>query len=173
LAQAKRPPVARKNFTGRLYLLNGFMVNFNKYFCPIAIFIKEEAMFRQHHVHLRCKDVEASRDFYVTVMGGTFQRRYTTLTGLEITMVTVNDTAFALSAPAGNVPVEKLSDFGWGVYQVAFAVDNVAEAVKTLQARGAVFKNDGKLAEASPGVYAAFLLAPDNVEIELMQTPQP
>jgi catechol 2,3-dioxygenase-like lactoylglutathione lyase family enzyme len=147
------------------------MVNFNKYFT--SFFIQEIIMFKHHHLHLRCKDVKASRDFYVKVMGGTFLRQYKTLSGREITLVAINDTSLALSAPPDDVPVAKYSDFGWGVYQVAFAVDNLAEAIKTLQARGAVFTDNGKITEPSAGVYAAFIQAPDNVEIELMQIPQP
>jgi catechol 2,3-dioxygenase-like lactoylglutathione lyase family enzyme len=123
-------------------------------------------MWTQHHLHIRCQDIAASRDFYVNVLGAEEVRRYRTDYGLEVILLTLKGTNLALS-PGSDQAAPPLAQGGAGIYQIAFAVENLAAALAELQARGARLK--GPVLSPHPGVKAAFIEAPDGVEIELMQ----
>ncbi|MDR1397628.1 MAG: VOC family protein [Desulfarculales bacterium] len=122
-------------------------------------------MFSQHHLHIRCLNLPASRDFYVKVLGAEELRHYRTAYGMEIIFLRLNDTSLALS-PSRKISLRSDPEPP-GIYQLAFKVDNMEDTLISLRARGAKIK--GPVREPSPGVKAAFLEAPDGVEIELMQ----
>jgi catechol 2,3-dioxygenase-like lactoylglutathione lyase family enzyme len=122
-------------------------------------------VFSQHHLHIRCLDLLSSRDFYVKVLGAEELRRYRTAYGLEIIFLRLNDTNLALSP--GRETALRPDPEPPGIYQLAFKVDDIENILADLRARGAKIK--GPVREPSPGVKAAFLEAPDGVEIELMQ----
>jgi catechol 2,3-dioxygenase-like lactoylglutathione lyase family enzyme len=123
-------------------------------------------MWLQHHLHLRCRDIEASRDFYVKVLGAEELRHYHTDYGLEIIFLNFKDTRLALS-PCSDRQAPPENGEPLGIYQLAFQVENLEEVLAQLQARGARLKGAPKTPNA--GVKAAFIEAPDGVEIELMQ----
>jgi glyoxylase I family protein len=123
-------------------------------------------MWTQHHLHIRCRDILASRDFYINVLGAQEVRRYRTDYGLEIIFLTFKGTNLALS-PCPDQETAPPAQTGTGIYQIAFQVENMEAALAGLQARGACLK--GPVVSPHPGVKAAFIKAPDGVEIELMQ----
>ena len=56
---------------------------------------------------------------------------------------------------------------GYGIYQLGFTVPDIEKTHKELTAKGVEFK--GAPVTVRPGLKAAFLSAPDGVEIELME----
>jgi catechol 2,3-dioxygenase-like lactoylglutathione lyase family enzyme len=122
-------------------------------------------MLSQHHLHIRCLNLLSSRDFYVKVLGAEELRHYRTAYGLEIIFLRLYDTNLALSPGKGTSL--RPDPEPPGIYQLAFEVDDMENTLTGLKARGAKIK--GPVREPTPGVKAAFLEAPDGVEIELMQ----
>jgi catechol 2,3-dioxygenase-like lactoylglutathione lyase family enzyme len=125
----------------------------------------QENKWIQHHLHIRCRDIAVSRDFYVNVLGAEQLRHYRTDYGLEIILLSLAGTHLALSPYPGQAPPE--SEKSLGIYQLAFQVDNMEEALAELRARGGRLK--GPITAPNAGVRAAFIEAPDGMEIELME----
>ena len=91
--------------------------------------------------------------------------------GMPVVRIRVGDVDLSMSPAKSGVKVETDKDEPHlGVYQVGFRVDNLDEAVEGLRARG-VHVTSGPV-EVGPGVFAAFIQAPDGVEIELLQLPR-
>ncbi len=117
-----------------------------------------------HHVHLRCEDLESAVVFYQSMLNGNITER-TELRGMQIVRMEVGGEKLFLSPKTVDMNVEGTSSNPrWGVYQLAFTVENIDEAVEALTTKGAelqIFK--------PAGLPIAFFKGPDNVQIELMQ----
>lgn len=121
---------------------------------------------RLDHVHLRCRDLEASREFYQTMFKGREAARLE-VGGMPIIRMEVGGVVLALSPPReGESPGLASENPGWGCYELGFLVDDVQAAYDELRALGAVFISGPR--EVRPGVQAAFMEAPDGVRIELL-----
>ena len=117
-----------------------------------------------HHVHLRCEDLEAAVDFYQTMLNGKVTER-TELRGMQIVRMEVGGERLFLSPKFGDIDIEPTSgNPRWGVYQLAFIVEDIDAAVEALKAKGA------ELQDFKPsGMSIVFFKGPDNVQIELIQ----
>ena len=119
-----------------------------------------------HHVHLRCEDLDAAVGFYENVLDGKITERVA-LGGMPIVRMEVGGQRLFLSPKFGDIDVEATSGKArWGVYQLAFLVDDIDVAIEELKARGAQAQNI-----KPSGMSIAFFSGPDNVQIELMQRP--
>ena len=116
-----------------------------------------------HHIHLRCEDLEAAIDFYKSVLGGNITEK-AGARGLTFVRMDVGGANIFLSPKFGDIDVESTSgNPRWGVYHLAFLVDDIDAAVEELQAKGA------ELEDLKPsGLPIAFFKGPDNVQIELI-----
>lgn len=120
-----------------------------------------------NHIHIRCQDMAEAEDFYVSVLGGRLTQRGA-VPGMPIVRVELGGQTIALSPPREGIEVEPLSGNNrWGCWQIAFEVDDIESAFAEMSERGAHFK--GKPFEQIPGVKVAYILAPDGVEIELLE----
>ncbi len=117
-----------------------------------------------HHIHIRCEDLEASIDFYENVLGGKITEKVE-VRGMPIVRMDVGGENIFLSPKCGDIDVESTSgNPRWGVYQLAFLVDDIDAAVEELQAKGA------ELEDLKPsGLPMAFFKGPDNVQIEVIE----
>jgi len=117
-----------------------------------------------HHVHLRCEDLEAAADFYKTMLNGKITER-AELRGMPIVRMEVGGERLFLSPKFGDSEIEATSgNPRWGVYQLAFIVEDIDAAVEEFKAKG------GELQDLKPsGIPIAFFKGPDNVQIELIQ----
>jgi catechol 2,3-dioxygenase-like lactoylglutathione lyase family enzyme len=119
------------------------------------------------HVHLRCQDLETAVNYYVNLFGGKILNG-TEVRGLPIVQIEVGGQRLFLSPKLPQLEVEPNSGKArWGVYQLAFAVENMDAAVKELKAKGAQF--EGEPIVVNPSVTIAFIKGPDGVQIELLQ----
>jgi len=125
------------------------------------------ATYRYDHMHLRSRDVKNTAEYYHRVFGATIlesvqsdgrPRTDLDLDGLTIFIAPVPPDAAIQSAPAE--PYIGLDHFG-------LRVENMDEAVAELKRRGARFKMEPRTIR--PGVRIAFVEAPDNVRIELLE----
>ena len=116
-----------------------------------------------HHIHLRCQDLEAAVAYYEKMFDGKVTEQVE-VRGMPIVRMKVGGENIFLSPKFGETPVEPTTDNSyWGIYQLAFGVANLDEAVADLQAKGA------KLENLKPnGLPLAFFTGPDGVQIELV-----
>src|SRR5262245_42869670 len=123
--------------------------------------------YRYDHMHLRSRDVKKTAEYYHRVFGATIlesiqsdgrPRTDLDLDGLTIFIAPVPPEAAIPSAPTQ--PYIGLDHFG-------LRVANMDEAVAELKRRGATFTVEPRTIR--PGVRIAFVEAPDNVRIELLE----
>jgi lactoylglutathione lyase len=123
--------------------------------------------YRYDHMHLRTRDVKKTAEYYQRVFGAKIlesiqsdgrPRTDLDLDGLTIFLAPVAADAAVPSAPAE--PYIGLDHFG-------LRVDDMETAVAELKRRGATFKMGPRTIR--PGVKIAFIEAPDNVRIELLE----
>ena len=123
--------------------------------------------FRYDHIHLRSRDLEATAEYYSRVFGAQVLRSVQSdgqsridldIDGLTLFLAKVGEGEDVPEAPAE--PYLGLDHFG-------FTVDNLEEAAAELKQRGAEFTVEPF--QLRPGVKIAFVLAPENVRIELLE----
>ena len=131
----------------------------------VAINQKEFFMaYTFHHIHLRCEDLDGAIQFYEKMFDGKVTDTVE-VRGLKIVRMEVGGERIFLSPKFGDMEVEPTSgNHRWGVYQLAFTVEDLDAAVAELQERGA------ELEDLKPsGLMMAFFKGPDNVQIELIE----
>ena len=124
------------------------------------------ATFTWEHIHLRSSDPEATATWYQDKLGAdvirTRQADGSTRIDLNLSgqKVFIAKTEAGKAADAPNSPYLGLDHFG-------MTVDDIQAAVKDLKGKGVRFTMDPTTIR--PGVTIAFLTAPENVSIELIQ----
>ena len=122
--------------------------------------------FTWEHVHLRTPDPEATARWYQDMLGADVIRTKNAdgstridlnLSGQKI-FIALADPAKTGAAPSS--PYQGLDHFG-------MTVDDLDAAVKELKSKGVAFTMEPR--QNRPGVKIAFLTAPQNVSIELIQ----
>ena len=120
--------------------------------------------FTFHHIHLRCEDLESAIEYYKKILDGKVTDTVE-VRGLKIVKLEIGGQNIFLSPKFSDVEVEPTSgNPRWGVYQLAFTVEDLDAAVTELQEKGA------ELEDLKPsGLMMAFFKGPDNVQIELIE----
>ncbi|RJX32541.1 MAG: VOC family protein [Desulfarculus sp.] len=121
--------------------------------------------FKHDHIHLRCRDLEASIKYYQEMFGGEVVARLQPR-GLTLVRMAIGDTFLALS-PLREGDPQPSDGPNWGAYELGFLVQDIQRVCQELKAKGAEFI-EGPLKVRS-GVTVAFLKAPDDMQIELVQ----
>jgi lactoylglutathione lyase len=117
------------------------------------------------HIHLRSADSEQAAKFYIDILNGTEKSRSEVGGRLRVVVELNGLTLFIEQAPpgAGIAPEAPFI----GIEHLAVLVDNLEAAATDLRDRNIPFVSEPM--EMRPGVRAAFIKAPDNVLIELIQ----
>ena len=124
------------------------------------------AKFTWEHVHLRSPDPEATAQWYHDKLGADVIRTKNgdgstridlNLAGQKV-FIAMADPSKAATAPSS--PYMGLDHFG-------MTVDDIDSAVSELKAKGVVFTME--VTQIRPGTKIAFLTAPQNVSIEILQ----
>ncbi len=119
------------------------------------------------HIHLRTRDPEATTKYYHEMFGAKIiesvqsdgmSRLDLDLNGLTIFVARV--------LPTDDVPAPP-ADPHMGLDHFGLRVDNLAEAAADLKSKGAEFTMEPR--DLRPGVRIAFVRAPDDVRIELLE----
>ncbi len=123
--------------------------------------------YRYDHMHLRTRDVRKTAEYYRDVFDAkildSIQSDGRARTDLDLNGLTIFIAPVATDAatpPAPSEPYIGLDHFG-------LRVDDMDEAVAELKRRGAKFTMEPRTIR--PGVRIAFIQAPDNVRIELLE----
>ena len=116
-----------------------------------------------HHVHLRCEDLEGAISYYENIFGGKVLET-ADVGGLKVVRMEIGGERVSLSPKLEDMEVEETSgNPRWGLYQLAFTVENLDATVEELQAKGA------EIDYLRPEINRAFFKGPDNVQIELLE----
>ena len=107
------------------------------------------------HIHLASPDPAKTAEFYVKMFGARQVGSGPVTVSLDL-----KGTTILISKPAEDSEPKGLRHFGIGT-------DNLDEAIAELRARGVEFTMDKR--EIQPGFQISFLLAPENVPIELQE----
>ena len=123
--------------------------------------------YRYDHMHVRSRDVKKTaayyRDMFDAEIVESIQSDGKPRTDLDLNGLTIFIAAVqpeATTPPAPGEPYVGLDHFG-------LRVENMDEAVAELKRRGATFTLEPRTIR--PGVRIAFVQAPDNVRIELLE----
>lgn len=123
--------------------------------------------YRYDHMHLRSRDVKKTAEYYQQMFDAeiveSIQSDGRPRTDLDLNGLTIFIAAVAPDAavpPAPSEPYVGLDHFG-------LRVEDMDEAVAELKRRGASFMMEPRTIR--PGVRIAFVQAPDNVRIELLE----
>jgi lactoylglutathione lyase len=122
--------------------------------------------FTWEHIHLRSPDPEATAEWYQDKLGAEVIR---SLQGDGSTRIDLNlsgQKIFIALAQPGKAADAPASPY-LGLDHFGLTVDDIDTAVKDLKAKGVAFTMEPTTAR--PGVRIAFLTAPQNVSIELIQ----
>jgi lactoylglutathione lyase len=123
--------------------------------------------YRYDHMHLRTRDVKKTAEYYQRVFGAkileSIQSDGKPRTDLDLDGLTIFIAPVAPETAIPSAPTEPYI----GLDHFGLRVDNMETAVAELKRRGATFKMEPRTIR--PGVKIAFIEAPDNVRIELLE----
>lgn len=119
------------------------------------------------HIHIRSQNPMVTAKWYETMFGAKIiesaQQDGSPRIDLDVNGLTVFIMAVADDAPAPGVD----TTVSLGLDHFGLRVENMDEAYAELKAKGAEFTMEPR--QFRPGVKIAFVLAPENVRIELVQ----
>ena len=120
------------------------------------------------HIHLIASDVEATRDWYIRVLGArvTFQGSFR---GSAVYYLDIVGTTFVVFGKLENeaTPAPGTVALKIGVDHFGFSVDDLTQTLAELRAHG-VRVVEGPIA-IRPGLRVAYIEGPDRIRIELCE----
>ena len=123
--------------------------------------------YRYDHIHVRSRDVRKTAEYYRDMFDAeiveSIQSDGKPRTDLDLNGLTIFIAAVPREATTPPAPVEPYV----GLDHFGLRVENMDEAVAELKRRGATFTLEPRTIR--PGVRIAFVQAPDNVRIELLE----
>jgi lactoylglutathione lyase len=122
--------------------------------------------FNWEHIHLRSPDPEATAEWYRDKLGAEVVRSQQADGSTRIDLNLAGQKVFIAKAQPGKVAEPPSSPY-FGLDHFGLTVDDIKAAVAALKAKGVSFTMD--VTTNRPGVQIAFLTAPENVLIELIQ----
>ena len=124
------------------------------------------AKFTWEHIHLRSPNPEATAVWYQDKLGAEVIRTPLPDGSTRIDLNLSGQKVFIAKSEAGKAADAPSSPY-LGLDHFGMTVDDIEAAVKELKAKGVAFTMDPT--QIRPGVTIAFLTAPENVSIELVQ----
>jgi lactoylglutathione lyase len=122
--------------------------------------------FNWEHIHLRAPDPEATAEWYRDKLGAEIIKTPQPDNSTRIDLNLGGQKIFIAKALPGKAADAPASPY-LGLDHFGLTVTDIKEAVATLKAKGVHFTMG--VTTARPGVQIAFLTAPENVSIELIQ----
>jgi catechol 2,3-dioxygenase-like lactoylglutathione lyase family enzyme len=121
--------------------------------------------FRWDHLHLRSPDPEATAQYYIEVFGATPVNKVETSGAVRV-IVSLAGLNLFIEQVAPDTPARPQPPH-LGLEHIGLAVTNIDALCAELKARGAEFVIEPH--SPRPGLRIAFVRAPENVRIELLE----
>jgi len=122
--------------------------------------------FTWEHIHLRSADPEATATWYQDMLGAEVIRTKQADGSTRVDLSLSGQKVFIAKAEPGKAAAAPASPY-FGLDHFGLTVDDIDAAVAELKAKGVTFTMNPTVNR--PGVKIAFLTAPENVSIELIQ----
>lgn len=122
--------------------------------------------FNWEHIHLRSPDPEATAAWYHQMLGAEVIKSPAPDGSTRIDLNLAGQKVFIAKAVPGKAGDAPSSPY-MGLDHFGLTVSDIRAAVAELKAKGVTFTMD--VTQNRPGVQIAFLTAPENVSIELIQ----
>jgi lactoylglutathione lyase len=122
--------------------------------------------FNWEHIHLRSPDPEATAEWYQDKLGAEVVKSPQADGSMRIDLNLAGQKVFIAKAMPGKAADAPASPY-LGLDHFGLTVPDIEAAVAALKAKGVAFTMD--VTTNRPGVRIAFLTAPENVSIELIQ----
>ena len=122
--------------------------------------------FNWEHIHLRSPDPEATAEWYRDKLGAEIIKSSQPDGSMRIDLNLAGQKVFIAKAMPGKAADAPASPY-LGLDHFGLTVPDIKAAVAALKAKGVAFTMD--VTTNRPGVQIAFLTAPENVSIELIQ----
>ena len=122
--------------------------------------------FNWEHIHLRSPDPEATAAWYHDKLGAEVVKPPQPDGSVRIDLNLAGQKIFIAKAMPGKAAAAPASPY-LGLDHFGLTVPDIKAAVADLKAKGVTFTMD--VTQNRPGVQIAFLTAPENVSIELIQ----
>jgi catechol 2,3-dioxygenase-like lactoylglutathione lyase family enzyme len=122
--------------------------------------------FNWEHIHLRSADPEATASWYEEMLGAEIIRSPQADGSTRIDLNLAGQKIFIAKAQPGKAADAPSSPY-FGLDHFGLTVSDIKTAVAALKAKGVAFTME--VTTNRPGVQIAFLTAPENVSIELIQ----
>jgi lactoylglutathione lyase len=122
--------------------------------------------FNWEHIHLRSPDPEATAEWYQDKLGAEVVKSPQADGSMRIDLNLAGQKVFIAKAMPGKAADAPASPY-LGLDHFGLTVPDIEAAVAALKAKGVAFTMD--VTANRPGVRIAFLTAPENVSIELIQ----
>ena len=123
--------------------------------------------FTYDHIHLRTQDPEAAAEYYSRVFGANVLRSVQTDGQSRIDLDIGGVILFLAVVGEGEDVQEAPSEQHLGLDHFGLRVDDIEAAAAELKRRGAEFSTEPF--QLRPGLKIAFVQAPENVRIELLE----
>src|ERR1700761_3318112 len=122
--------------------------------------------FNWEHIHLRSPDPEATAEWYREKLGADVIKSPQPDGSVRVDLNLAGQKVFIARAIPGKAADAPSSPY-FGLDHFGLTVNDIKAALATVKAKGVHFTMD--VTTARPGVEIAFLTAPENVSIELIQ----
>jgi lactoylglutathione lyase len=122
--------------------------------------------FNWEHIHLRSPDPAATAEWYRDKLGAEVIKSAQADGSMRIDLNLAGQKVFIAKAMPGKAADAPASPY-FGLDHFGLTVPDIKAAVAALKAKGVAFTMD--VTTNRPGVQIAFLTAPENVSIELIQ----
>ncbi|MEA2743727.1 MAG: lactoylglutathione lyase [Acetobacteraceae bacterium] len=122
--------------------------------------------FNWEHIHLRSPDPETTAEWYRDKLGAEVIKSAQADGSMRIDLNLAGQKVFIAKAAPGKAADAPASPY-LGLDHFGLTVPDIKAAVAALKAKGVAFTMD--VTTNRPGVQIAFLTAPENVSIELIQ----
>src|SRR5476651_2468991 len=122
--------------------------------------------FNWEHIHLRSPDPAATAEWYRDKLGAEVIKSAQADGSMRIDLNLAGQKVFIAKAVPGKAADAPASPY-LGLDHFGLTVPDIKAAVAALKAKGVTFTMD--VTQNRPGVQIAFLTAPENVSIELIQ----
>lgn len=127
-------------------------------------------MARLHHIHLRGNDPRRTAQWYIDNLGARLVDESKQPGGVSMVRIDLDGTRISISSPAsGQTLPAGSADLHLGLEHFGLEVDDLSAALQRLQQAGAEVLEPVR--EVASGAKIAFIRAPDNVRIEMLQLP--
>ena len=124
---------------------------------------------RTHHVHHVAKDPQAAADFYINHFGGELFTPEIEYRGSPYISVMLGEVEIRIRGLRADED-DSMAKVGRGLHHFGIQVDGIDEVAERLEKAGVVFTK--KPGDGVLGSRTAFIIAPDNVVIELVEEPE-